>query len=509
MEDIYRMRRLIDLTLALLVFRKLSGLLARGMATAGSGVRGFGSLCAGRLRGLSAFQRHLLINLVIGLLIAVALHLMHNTSVVRTTEDAAVDWVLGIYRGTAPARVPRPIAYIDIDEATYRNWGEPLFTPRDRLAALIRHALEGGAAAIVIDIDLSRAGGAGDPALIDLLSRWLPKLGGDNAETGENGPPPLILVRTFRPPLPGAPKSLPEERASFLDPLLAHARGIYWGAPLFELDSDGKVRRWHLWKAACAGNGEPRVVPSVQLLTKALLSADAAQRAQLAEALAVLTPEDCATTADDRRRGEQDPAAKHGQVMLGEDAVSLLPDDATRRILYRIPWHGPDGEGPALVDSDVLKTRPANKVLAAADAASAGKWLRDRLVIIGSSYADSRDLYRTPLGEMPGSLLVANAVLSLGAHGTLRTPGLLETLLLEAVLITMMSWLFARFDSFWGSLFSGAAVIGLLLPLSLWLFDSGYWISFAVPLLAVQFHEVVAALEEGLGSSQAGGERHG
>ena len=46
------------------------------------------------------------------------------------------------------------------------------------------------------------------------------------------------------------------------------------------------------------------------------------------------------------------------------------------------------------------------------------------------------------------------------------------------------------------------------LPLSLWLFDTGYWVSFAVPLLAVQFHEMVAALEEALGSGRGSGKDH-
>ena len=97
------------------------------------------------------------------------------------------------------------------------------------------------------------------------------------------------------------------------------------------------------------------------------------------------------------------------------------------------------------------------------------------------------------------ALIISNAIQSFDSHGELRTPGLIETLLLEAFLIAVMSYLFARFDSFIGSLLAGAIVMLTLLPLSLWLFNSGYWLSFAIPLLAIYIHELAADLEEIIG----------
>lgn len=177
-------------------------------------------------------------------------------------------------------------------------------------------------------------------------------------------------------------------------------------------------------------------------------------------------------------------------MQLGADTINLYPHQTERRIGYRIPWI-PGSESRALT------VRPAGRITFAQAPVDAG-WLSGHLVVIGASYADSRDLHATSNGVMPGALIVANAVHSLAVHGELGSPGLLETLLIELVLVLIMSLLFARFDSFWGSLLSGGAVTLAVLPLSIWLFDFGHWVSFAVPLLAVQLHQLAADLEAAL-----------
>ena len=107
-------------------------------------------------RRLSVFQRHLLTNLAVGLGIALLLHQLHHGSFLAQIDDMAMDWAMQMHRGTVPAGDPRPVAFIDVDEASYLAWGEPLLTPRDKLATLVEHAISGGAALIFIDIDLTR-----------------------------------------------------------------------------------------------------------------------------------------------------------------------------------------------------------------------------------------------------------------------------------------------------------------------------------------------------------------
>ncbi|NEV61611.1 CHASE2 domain-containing protein [Thiorhodococcus minor] len=508
------MRRVLTLVWLGVLLRKLVGLVKRGAYWLSRDLpAAVKRLRVSSLDRLSAFQVHLVGNLLLGLTIAVLLHLVHESAYLAQVEDLAMDWATLMHRGTTPGGDPRPIAFIDIDETSYRAWGEPLLTPRDKLAALIKHAIGGDAAVVIVDIDLSRPDGENGRALEQVLESY--------ADPSARGAelPPLVLVRTLRGQLPEHAGLLPSERETLLDSLVDTAPGIYWATAIFDLDLDGRVRRWRLWQAACDAEGTPVVYPSLQLQAKALLDGDDEQKRQLADALQALTPQSCAPSrqpddAPEAIGAEAREVNPHGvrptpsrdmqrrggmSIALGDDIIDLQPHKAARRILYRIPWKLGNDEARPVVQLDghqvpFLSVRSATTIADAVGPLDAS-WLAGHLVIIGASHLDSRDLYQTPVGRMPGALIVANAITSLDEHGELRTPSLLETLLIEAVLILAMSLLFARFDSFWGSLLSGAIVIGLLLPLSLWLFDSGYWLSFALPLLAIQLHQMAGELK--------------
>ena len=73
---------------------------------------------------------------------------------------------------------------------------------------------------------------------------------------------------------------------------------------------------------------------------------------------------------------------------------------------------------------------------------SAGAALQDRIVVIGSSW-DPLDVHRTPIGEMPGSLVLINEVNSLEHGDVLREPGVMGRYALEIALILFVSLVFA------------------------------------------------------------------
>jgi CHASE2 domain-containing sensor protein len=186
-------------------------------------------------------------------------------------------------------------------------------------------------------------------------------------------------------------------------------------------------------------------------------------------------------------------------VQLGADRVHLAPNRVARRIGYRLPWRAEPGALPRTLLNGVQV--PLLTVLSAAAITEAVQPLdpglaHGHLVVIGASHAEGRDLYDTPLGLMPGALIVANAVLSLDSHGELRGPGLPTTLAVETLLIVALSLLFARFGGFWAGLGGGALVLFGLLPLSLWLIADGWWLNYAIPLLAIQAYQMVDQLRE-------------
>jgi len=55
---------------------------------------------------------------------------LHNSRWMTEFEDSNVDWLMSFYRGSAPKpdKPTYPFVWLDIDEATYQDWGEPLLT---------------------------------------------------------------------------------------------------------------------------------------------------------------------------------------------------------------------------------------------------------------------------------------------------------------------------------------------------------------------------------------------
>lgn len=440
---------------------------------------------------LSPLTRHILSNLAVGLAIAIVLWSLHGTRSLRGVEDAGIDWVMRMQWG-APAKKPgAPFALLDIDEATYRHWGEPFHTPRDRLLGLIDHAVQGGAALIVVDIDLSQRGH--DPAADAKLQDYL-------AHYDAPGRPPLILSRAFREPLDSETTPCRSERRSFLeeDPRVAQSPLIHWGSPLFALDRDRVLRRWRLWEPVQA-NGQTDIVPSIQLLAVALLQSRETASGQIAQALQqALAP---------LARGRCDPI-QPSVALPGDHNASVVriagltlsgqPDRMAQRILYTQPWRLQPGQArPSIPGSSgiAMVSLSIRSALPIGDRAVDPSWLAGRVVMIGASFAESRDRHLTPLGEMPGTLVLINATQSLYRHGELTAPPLYVKLLVEAVLIVVMSLAFARFSSFWGMMASGLFIIAALLPISFFLFRYGVWLDFAIPLLGVQLHKIAADFE--------------
>ena len=358
---------------------------------------------------LSKFQRHLLTNMIIGLFIAVALHFMQHSAYLTQLEDTALDWTMQMYRGTVPKDKVTPVAFIDIDDASYSAWGEQLITPRDKLARLIEHAIEGEAKAIVIDIDISRPSDTGDEQLQAVLAAYQA-----NESELDQKPPPLILTRVFKPPsLRENNVGLNQEKISFLDSLVSKSSNIYWAMSVYDLELDGKVRNWHLWQAVCDQNQKPVVYPSVQLLVKVLLTEDTNLVSELYDRLLQMTPSHCEINQPTSTTKTQNSVSESISININDEELSLEQNQTGRRIIYRIPWLlGQDETRPLVplkssqnqsIKVPQLSTLSAQRIADSNQKASPD-WLHNHLVIIGASHADSRDLYQTPIGLMPGGV---------------------------------------------------------------------------------------------------------
>ena len=102
----------------------------------------------------------LLLNFIIATIVFLALPYAENIFWFQRFKDSILDrrilWQIGIEPRLADERKMQPLAFIEIDDRTYRQWGSPIITPRQQLRSLIEQAKRGGANVIVIDLDLTR-----------------------------------------------------------------------------------------------------------------------------------------------------------------------------------------------------------------------------------------------------------------------------------------------------------------------------------------------------------------
>ena len=443
------------------------------------------------------FTRHLLSNLLVGMTIAVVLAYLHHVhnSWLTEFEDAGMDWVMKLHVGTIVSETATPIAWIEIDEDSYGRWGEPLYTPRRKLVKLIEFAAGSNPLVIVVDIDISRESGdrEGDRLLMEYLHSY-------SARTG----PPLILARTFRSPVSETSATCREVRASFIENsrAITGTENIFWASTLFAQDRDRHIRRWRLWEPACTEDDKPVVVPSIQLLVAAIVRAADVKPSDTVHALEgqlrAISPVRCAGLSSPENRDFCKSAeAEIATINVGGLTLDSSPSHIQQRLIYSIPWTRPSSGRILRGDTmDELFIRHAAYPVTDGDREIDRSWLSGRVVIIGSSYADARDGHATPIGEQPGALILANAINSLLQYGQIQPPATWQKLLIEAFLILVMSLAFAWFSSFWGMLVSGLVIIVVMLPISFLAFKYGVWLDFAVPLIAVQLHQMAAEFEE-------------
>ena len=418
---------------------------------------------------------HFIQNIIVGVLIALLIHLGHGTHWVQDPEDMAMDWMNQLQVDTpylASEDKRDGYTFIDMDEAAYQTYGEPYHIPRDKLLQLIRFAAKGEAQTIIVDVDLTLPGSdpKADQALIDFLSKYSPTS------------PNLILLRTFKPQQSDA-RGLATIRKTFFDNKIT-SPAIHWAQPRFTLDlKDHNIRRWRLVEAGCLDD-EPQWVPSPQLLTVLLETQGREGWKNLAPGLNSALPADCS--------GEVD--LHHGDttsIKLAQGSVDIDSRGVQQRVLFSY------SDNLKIGDTQLGYHRQAATIITENKQPPLSDDIKGKHVVIGASYYASHDIHQTPVGAMPGALIIVNAIKSLQQYGQLNGPPGWIKLLIEVVLITFMAKVFSHYneDSLKAVFLIGFAFVLVLVPISFYVFRFGIWVDLAVPILGMQLHQVVADYE--------------
>ncbi|MDX2413128.1 MAG: CHASE2 domain-containing protein [Woeseiaceae bacterium] len=416
----------------------------------------------------SKSQRLFLTNVGIATLVAVVVAFFHQNQWLVSIENTAMDIMMELNQGLPrmsdnDADNPLRFSYLDIDDRSFHAWNEPFHTPRDKLQELIEYAASSGARLIVVDFDLSHAGLVAEHDAG--LARFLSEYGNDNDL------PPLILVRNFYR-AGSANRDGVEIRASFLDDVELSA-DIYWAQPLFRATlSDDVVRHWFLVKIGCL-NGRMMLLPAVQLLAAGMLTDVDSAAANRVANLGSVGLENCTKATD------VDSKAPGTGRYRGDAATDTSID---QRIIYTMPWQK---QSPDLVTISAQLVTDSSRTLS-------GDLVRDTVTIIGASHVDSGDIHRTPIGNMPGALIIANAIKSLALYGQMETPPAWLQWTAKLTIIFFAAWIFMSFRSLLGVVVAGTVILLVLVPINFYFFKYGLWIDFALPLFAMLIHRAIA-----------------
>ncbi|NPT45573.1 CHASE2 domain-containing protein [Paraburkholderia sp. 1N] len=434
---------------------------------------------------------------------------------------------------------------VRIDDETWRNpaWGggEPNRAPQTELGTLVDHAFQLGARQVVVDIAVEDRGsiettssGRGDPSDLDRYEdgRFASSL--SELVTKPYFEPnchdrKLIVVRSERRPLPqDADAFLPELRQSkSIDRLIASSGGrIVAAAPYFEVNSDQVLREWDLFRVVCERGssstvqGTLRIVPSVQLLTRANELNIRSDVVELASGLpcapfpalgaSQLTASDLAQRSCELKQtldGQSEASGACGQAGHGDSSIGLkkrywekireafsaagapigeLPDagEVGNRIVFRYP---PD-------KMDILPALP----LLNFSAEFMQQWrdqVQGRVVVIGQTFEEAGDKYYTPLGRMPGALVLANAIDSMAENQLMREPNT-YVLLFVILTIFVVSFISATVNPLIATTVATLVVIVVSGGVSFLFFSHGVWLDFSAPIIGIQIERWIESIKE-------------
>lgn len=458
-------------------------------------------------RRLSDRQRDFTQNIVIGATISIILIPVETNVAVASLRDTLLTWQIGQFAGTD---IGASLALIDIDDRTYvQAWHSPFATPRDKLCRLIDYATRGGARVVVVDLELSerlqvpqraitcdstaaseapvRVGVSADDVLASYLHTYQSKC---DARRQSNACVPIVLARSLRTSpfyvlAGGAPAH--EPRTSFLDPLGDDSQAIAWGPATFHLDPDFMLRGWRLWEPVCGQLGA-RAVPSAEMLAVAAYNGQDLRKLQRAM--------DVALAPDCRRNGVPSAGTHAPQERLTIDVgypLELRTSDLERRFFYRFGWRS---SGVPTLGKQLGVVIPAWEIT---DIDPAHRFdpalMRGKIVVIGGTYADNPDYHRTPLGEMPGTIVLLNAINALLHDDHVRDVPWFLRYGIDASLVVLVSVLYLYLPRRAALTASFALIGGAAVTVGYMLLNRGYFFDPILPALGIQIHELIGGFE--------------
>ncbi|MFQ5946440.1 MAG: CHASE2 domain-containing protein [Anaerolineae bacterium] len=332
-------------------------------------------------------------------------------------------------------RFASDVVIVAIDDQAFESLGQRQPIPRDYLAMLIRGLERSGAAVVGLDIALTSPTTPADDAA---LARAI-------LDFGQDGVSRVVLAETM------GPGSGPLAEPVFW-------RTVVHGSPMVPVEDDGLIRQAAFVVPRVRGSSEPAFSLAV--------AARLAGMDQVALETALRTPEGLVSVPAWRSGGGWD--------MVGNPQLAIRSAE-----LWRINFVGP---------AKSFLTIPSGAVVPLSDPASEiarDNPFRERIVLVGGTFLESRDFFQTPYGPLPGVEVHANLVHMLATRSFIRPSGWIVSLGLQVSVVLLAGVVLVLVRPFVGTALCTAGALLVGVPSSYFAFQrGGYWVDFLLPVIA-------------------------
>lgn len=388
---------------------------------------------------MKAPARRVLHALLLGVAVSVLVTGLSRIGVFAGWETLAVDAFLFLRD-----RAPTPeIVLVVVDDESFAALGERQPLSRRYLADLGEFLLQSGARVVAFDVQLrTRSSPDEDAALVAMARR---------RETNRSG---RVVFASLAIPRKGEGPARYDVSPAFSPDL----KGLF-GFTNAPMGADGVIRRM----APVLPSADGGFLPSLALAVLASYAGESAD--QLSQALK-------------GKSGIQFflPVSGRGGRIARSEPISLGRLSAAA---WRIDFAGPEGS---------FASFPSAALVRLARSGVRPEWdnpFRDKIVLVGATFAESRDFYPTPTGLMPGVEIHANMVRTLLERRALLPPHWLLNLSVLTGTCFWVALLSLWLRPVWVA-FASLLLIAAFVTLSYEAYiQGGYWLDFVAPLVGM------------------------
>lgn len=376
--------------------------------------------------------------MLVGLLVSVAVTAFSRTGVLAGWETRAVDTFLFLRdRVAAPE-----ITLVVIDDEAFQALGQRQPLSRRYVADLADFLLKSGARVVAFDLVLTAPTVPGeDQALVATVDRW------------SAARPGSLLFATFAMPAD------PEGAGGYtLLPPFAPELGGMLGFANAPIGADGMVRRFTPVLPRAGGGWLPALSLTTLAASAGLPPAELAKRLA-GDSVAIPLP------------------LREESGALAGPADTPVSQLAARS--WRIDFTGPAGAFTTFPSGPLVQLARAGTV------PDHDNPFRDRIVLVGATFAESRDHFPTPTGLMAGVEIHAHMVNTLLSRRALLPPPWYLNVALLTLVCVSISMLSLWLRPLWLALVGLVLVAGLVAASYEAYTRGGYWLDFLAPLIGM------------------------